>query len=107
MGEPKNGKRILHYAASWLGRATLEIQPGKVFYKENDMHIHKFISQDRRDFVAIYICEHCDHRKESMGYDDANYHLNVIPNFECPKCHKTAGENYRPLTTKYPEGMQI
>jgi len=71
------------------------------------MKIKKIISQHRRDFRAIYECEHCGFEKESYGYDDANFHQNVIPKMKCSECNKTASENYRPLTTKYPEGMQI
>lgn len=71
------------------------------------MHIKKIIHQYRRDFKAIYECEHCGHTYESGGYDDANFHQNVIPRMECPKCGKAADESYRPLATKYPEGFQI
>ena len=71
------------------------------------MHITRIISQHRRDFTAIYECEHCDHRHQSWGYDDAYFHNEVLPNRECSKCDKKAGPNYRPLTTKYPEGFQI
>lgn len=71
------------------------------------MKIKTIISQNRRDFRAIYECEHCGHLFEGKGYDDANYHNNVIPSWKCEKCGKTADENYRPLTTKYPEGCQI
>lgn len=71
------------------------------------MHIKKKIHQHRRDFTAIYGCEHCGHEYEAGGYDDANFHQNVIPNFECPKCNKKADENYEPMETKYPEGYQI
>ena len=71
------------------------------------MRIKEIISQHRRDFKAIFECEHCGHTEIKSGYDDANYHQNVIPTMKCPKCGKVAGENYRPLTTKYPEGMQV
>jgi ribosomal protein L37AE/L43A len=64
-------------------------------------------NQHRRDFTAIYECEHCGFEHEGYGYDDANYHENVIPAMECQKCGKKADENYRSLTTKYPEGFQI
>lgn len=72
------------------------------------MKIKKIISQHRRDFWAIYVCEHCGHEtdKES-GYDDAHFHQNVIPKMECPACKKTADENYQPMSTKYPEGLQL
>lgn len=71
------------------------------------MRIKDIISQHRRDFRATYECEHCGHQTESGGYDDANFHNNVIPTMKCSKCGKTALENYRPLTTKYPDGMDV
>ena len=71
------------------------------------MKIKEILSQNRRDFHAIYECEHCGHTYKSSGYDDANFHNNVIPTFKCPKCELTASDKYRPLTTKYPEGMQV
>lgn len=71
------------------------------------MRIKEIISQHRRDFRAVYECEHCGAEEHKSGYDDANFHHNVIPSMECKKCGKTAVENYRPLATKYPEGMQI
>jgi rubrerythrin len=71
------------------------------------MKIDHIISQNRRDFRAVYICEHCGEKKEGTGYDDDNFHRNVIPNMTCPKCGKKADANYRPLTTKYPEGYQV
>lgn len=71
------------------------------------MRIKEIISQHRRDFKAIFECEHCGYTETKSGYDDANFHQNVIPTMKCPKCGKVAGENYRPLTTKYPEGMQV
>ncbi|MBR5414156.1 MAG: hypothetical protein IK114_14180 [Fibrobacter sp.] len=71
------------------------------------MKIKKIISQNRRDFYAIYECEHCGHTHEGSGYDDAHFHHNVIPDMVCPVCGKKAGDDYRPLETKYPEGMQV
>ena len=71
------------------------------------MRIREIISQHRRDFTAMYECEHCGYTKKGSGYDDANFHNNVVPNMVCPECGKKASENYRPLTTKYPEGYQI
>lgn len=71
------------------------------------MKIKKIISQHRRDFVAIYECEYCGFTYEGYGYDDSYFHNNVIPQKECPQCKKTAGLDYRPLTTKYPDGIQI
>lgn len=71
------------------------------------MKIKTIKSQSRRDFVAIYECEHCGNTHEGSGYDDSYFHQNVIPNMICEKCGKKVGEDYRPLTTKYPEGYQI
>ena len=67
------------------------------------MKIKTITSQNRRDFRAVYECEHCGHKEDGSGYDDANFHQNVIPAMECSKCGETAGSDYRPLGTKYPE----
>jgi predicted RNA-binding Zn-ribbon protein involved in translation (DUF1610 family) len=67
------------------------------------MRIEEIKSQNRRDFRAIYVCEHCGYKKEGYGYDDRNFHENVIPSMKCAKCGKIADENYRPLATKYPD----
>lgn len=71
------------------------------------MRIKAIISQHRRDFTADYECEHCNHVVRMDGYDDDNFHRNVIPNMVCKECGKIADNNYRPLATKYPEGYQI
>lgn len=67
------------------------------------MKIKKIISQNRRDFRAVYECEHCGHEREGYGYDDNHFHRNVIPSMKCKACGKSAGEDYRPLATKYEE----
>jgi len=67
------------------------------------MKIKQIISQSRRDFNAIYVCEHCGHEREGDGYDDTYFHQNVIPKMQCEKCGKTASKDYRPLATKYPD----
>lgn len=71
------------------------------------MRIKQIISQYRRDFVADFECESCGNIVRQNGYDDANFHQNVIPTFICPKCGEKAPESYRPLTTKYPEGYEV
>jgi len=71
------------------------------------MKIRSIVSQHRRDFQAIYVCEHCGETHQAYGYDDANFHNNVIPKMECSKCSKTASSEYTPLGTKYPEGVQV
>lgn len=71
------------------------------------MKIKEIKSQSRRDFTAIYECESCGHAEEGSGYDDANFHQNVISKMICPKCGLQAPENYRPLTTKYPASAVV
>ena len=72
------------------------------------MKIKKITAQHRRDFSAIMECDHCGHEEIlNSGYDDANYHQNVIPKMKCKKCDLTAGDDYRPLTTKYPQHQVI
>lgn len=67
------------------------------------MYIKTILSQHRRDFTAIYECEHCGFTRESDGYDDKNFHENVMPLMECSECNKTSSSNYAPRDTKYPE----
>ena len=69
--------------------------------------INNIIEQSRRDFTAIFICEHCGATVKKNGYDDAHYHTNVIPKMKCYDCGLTAGDDYQPRATKYPEGMQV
>lgn len=71
------------------------------------MKIQKIISQHRRDFQAIYECEHCGHTIRSYGYDDGYFHKSVIPNMECEKCNKKADGSYTPRETKYPDGVPV
>lgn len=56
------------------------------------MRIQRMISQHRRDFTADYVCEECGHVEHNgRGYDDANFHWNVIPAMKCPKCGEVSG----------------
>ena len=71
------------------------------------MKIKTIESQHRRDFHAVYECEHCGATHRGGGYDDSYFHNTVIPNMVCKGCGKTAAENYLPLNTKYPDGMQV
>ena len=52
-------------------------------------------SQSRRDYTALMECEFCGHQQiDDSGYDDRNYHDNVIPNQKCKSCNKsTLSEN--------------
>ena len=65
------------------------------------MRIKEILSQMRRDFQAVYVCEHCGHEDKGMGYDDDNFHRNVIPKMKCKACGEIAPSEYRPLGTKY------
>lgn len=74
------------------------------------MKIKRITYQHRRDFTALFECEGCGNISSAQGYDDRNFHDNVIPAMKCPACGKSArdlGVDVRPLTTKYPEGFQI
>jgi ribosomal protein L37AE/L43A len=71
------------------------------------MKIKEITSQHRRDFWAIYVCEHCGHTENGSGYDDAYFHQNVIPNMNCKVCGEKSPDDYQPKQTKYPEGYQI
>jgi len=71
------------------------------------MRIKKKLSQHRRDFTAIFECEHCGYEETMTGYDDKYFHEEVIPSFKCPKCGAGKHENYQPMKTVYPEGYQI
>jgi hypothetical protein len=69
--------------------------------------IKEILSQSRRDFRAIFICEHCSCEESSNGYDDEYFHSQVLPNMKCKNCFKKSPENYRALTTKYPEWQSV
>jgi ribosomal protein L37AE/L43A len=65
------------------------------------MKIKKILNQSRRDFTAIYECEHCSNCITGAGYDDSFYHNTVIPNMICKSCGKQSPEDYRGLAPKY------
>lgn len=71
------------------------------------MRIKKIESQSRRDFTAVYECEHCSNEENGTGYDDDYFHQNVIPAMKCKECGKTAADDYRPLATKYAQHVVI
>ena len=71
------------------------------------MKIQKIVSQNRRDFIAIYECEHCTHTIKSSGYDDSYFHVQVIPNMPCVKCGKKSPKDYKALSTKYDDYTQV
>jgi ribosomal protein L37AE/L43A len=65
------------------------------------MKIKKILSQSRRDFTAIYECEHCNEEVKGSGYDDSFFHQQVIPNMICGSCGEKSPEDYRGLSPKY------
>jgi predicted RNA-binding Zn-ribbon protein involved in translation (DUF1610 family) len=71
------------------------------------MKIKQITGRHRRDFTAIYECEHCGVTYKGSGYDDANFHDNVIPAMKCSSCGKTASDDYQPLQPRYPESFVI
>jgi hypothetical protein len=74
------------------------------------MKIIKILSQHRRDFRAVYCCENCGQEVEERGYDDRNFHDNVVPNMKCKECGKSRtdlGIKGEYVGTKYPEGLQV
>ncbi|KKK96004.1 hypothetical protein LCGC14_2667110 [marine sediment metagenome] len=71
------------------------------------MKIQKILRQHRRDFTAVYECEHCGATNESYGYDDEHFHQTAIPDMVCAECGEKAPDDYRPLTTKYPDSETI
>ncbi|MGE7545038.1 hypothetical protein [Sporosarcina newyorkensis] len=74
------------------------------------MKIKQITSQNRRDFQAIYECEGCGHEHEGGGYDDRNFHDNVIPTMQCEKCNQSRndlGIKGEVTQTKYPSWMTV
>ena len=68
------------------------------------MKIKKITRQYRRDFQAIYECEFCGNEAKGRGYDDSNFHDNVIPNMVCKACGKKSEKAYSSATN--PDWMQ-
>jgi len=71
------------------------------------MKIKKIIHQNSREFKSIYECENCGFEEVYSGYDDANYHENVVPNMKCENCGKVAPDNYKPVITQWPRGLVL
>lgn len=71
------------------------------------MKIKRIISQHRRDFNAVFVCESCGKEETKSGYDDTYFHQHVIPKMICQQCGKTAPDLYTPLEPKYPDGYQV
>ena len=71
------------------------------------MKIKKMLSQHRRDFQAIYVCESCGHEETKSGYDDNHFHKEVVPKMKCKKCKEISPNTYIPKSTKYKDGQSI
>lgn len=71
------------------------------------MQIKRYINRNRRDFNAVYQCEHCGAEEVKSGYDDSYFYQEVIPNMECSECKKKAGKEYKPLATRYPDSSVV
>jgi rubrerythrin len=74
------------------------------------MRLVKVKDRIRRDFTGVYECESCGAAHESYGYDDRNFHHNVIPNMKCPECGESTvslGLESRPRATKYPDWQVV
>lgn len=71
------------------------------------MKIKKKLSQHRRDFTAIFVCEHCGAEIERSGYDDTYFHKDVIPSLVCDECGKTAPDTYVPDKPRHPDHLTI
>lgn len=73
------------------------------------MKIEKFTHRNRRDFKALFACDNkgCDHKEESWGYDDMNFHQNVVPQMKCKKCGRTSPKKEAQQQPRYPEGLQL
>lgn len=71
------------------------------------MRILRKLSQHRRDFRAVFVCEHCEAEYELPGYDDKNFHDNVIPTIPCRVCGKKSPDTYWAEEPLFPEGYQI
>jgi hypothetical protein len=54
-----------------------------------NMKLIEILNQYRFDFDGILECEHCgSNQTVKNGYDDTNYHVNVIPKITCINCSK-------------------
>lgn len=93
--------------AHWPGELTIRALANRLVEGDQTMHIKQKTSQHRRDFTAIYQCEHCDHEATGSGYDDLNFHQNAIPAMPCQKCGKTADELTPKTVPDVPEGVTI
>jgi ribosomal protein L37AE/L43A len=69
------------------------------------MKIQTITHRSRRDFTAIYECESCRVTVTGNGYDDANFHENVIPGWACAACG--VASNKQTSTATIPAGLVL
>lgn len=67
------------------------------------MRIKKVFYRHVRDFIAICECENCGDERVEHGYDQENFHENVIPKMICLHCNNRRHDDYVPSETKYEE----
>lgn len=60
------------------------------------MFILKILNQHGFDFTGIYKCEHCQKEKQAYGYNDDNFHINIVPEMVCDYCHKKTTKSVSP-----------
>ena len=54
------------------------------------MKIEKITNQLGNDLYGVLVCESCGSTQKLIGgYDDANYHNNVMPTIKCKTCGKS------------------
>ena len=71
------------------------------------MIIKKILTRNRRDFTAIYACEHCADEHEGYGYDDTNFHESVMPDMKCKKCGKSQEVEQAAMQPRHPENLSV
>jgi len=75
------------------------------------MKIIRTYAWNRRDFSYDAKCEECGHESTGHeGYDDRNYHDNVIPDMKCEKCGRSTndtGKTPQKTDLKYDENITL
>ena len=71
------------------------------------MRINKILDRTRRDIYCLYECEHCGYTEKGSGYDDDNYHNNVVPKLKCKDCLRNSEGIGPKFTPKYGDHVVI
>lgn len=57
------------------------------------MFILRITDQSRNDLYGVLKCEHCGFECKLVGgYDDDNWHYNVLPARKCASCGRTRND---------------